>query len=123
MAEDLIDRLKRKEDEFEALIAEAKKSAAAIKDDAIKRVRELKAARRAAMEEAVRSELAVREAQTNREVEGIEQEAQLQAGRIRSKGKARLEAAVNEVLIRIVEGIGDKGDAKNPDNRAKRVIG
>ncbi|OGQ50731.1 MAG: hypothetical protein A3J24_09440 [Deltaproteobacteria bacterium RIFCSPLOWO2_02_FULL_53_8] len=123
MAEDLIDRLKRKEDEFEALITDAKRSAAAIKDDAIKRVKEMKAVRRSAIEDAIRAEAATMQEQTRLEAAHIEHEARLQADRIRSRGRAQLDAAVNEVLIRVVEGIGDKGDAKDPDNRAKRVVG
>ncbi|MBI5886720.1 MAG: hypothetical protein HZB85_09115 [Deltaproteobacteria bacterium] len=123
MAEDLIDRLKRKEDEFDALIAEAKKGASAIKDEAVKKARELKAARRGTIEDTVRAEAAAREEETGLEVRGIEQEAKARSELIRNRGGKRLAAAAAKVVIRVVEGIGDKGDAKSPDNRPKGDVG
>jgi len=123
MAEDLIDRLKKKEDEFEALIVEAKKSAAVIKDEALKKARELKAAMRRAIEDAVRAEAVAKEEETGLEVRTIEQEAKAQVAVIRNKGGKGLDAAVGAVIICLVEGIGDKGDAKGSDNRPKGDVG
>lgn len=123
MAEDIINRLKGKEDEFEAMIADARKRAAAIKDDALKKAKEFKAARFGEIQDAVKAESSAIEDEIAREAGRIEEEAAAKAACIRDIGGEKMDSAVREVLKRVAEGIGDKGDAEDPDNRAERVSG
>lgn len=118
-ADDVLNKLKIKEEEMEALIEESKKRAASIKEDAIRKAIEIKDSAIKGLETELAS-IAVRErARTAEEVKAIEERAAEEAEDLRSLGLGRKSEAVEAVVRFLLEGIGDKGDEKNSDDRAQ----
>lgn len=117
MSENIIDRLKSKEDEMEAHLAEARRKAASIREDAVKRA----AAIRGAGAGDIEAEAAKMRAEAAKEVDAatkrLKGEGRAEAERVRSEGAGRIEDAVALVERLIAEGIDDREDDKGPDNR------
>lgn len=106
MPEDILEELKAKEEEMEALINDAKRRASVIKEGAVKAARELKSASLRDMEKDIK-ELASRdEAAITEEVKRIEEESKKSAEGLKIKGLSMRDKAVEEV-IRIITGLGE----------------
>lgn len=118
-ADDVLSRLKAKEEEMEALLDEAKRKAASIKEEAVKRAGEIReeAARRTEAELA--GAASDEKAAMDKEVEEIWREGHAAARALREKGEARKDRAVEAVTGLILEGIRDQGDEEGPDNRTE----
>lgn len=121
MPEDILDRLKEKEDEMESLINEARGRASLIREEAARRAKEIKNARLNEIDSEVKEASIREEEHIRKEVFNIEEEARSSIGELRRRGAERKGKAVKEVIRYILEGIGDKGDEEAPDNRAEGV--
>ncbi len=123
MQENIIERLRRKEEEMEALVAGARDRAASIREDAAGKADEIRKGAAAALDAEMERLGVLSGPGIEKEVSEIEEAAALEAGRIRDAGRRRRQAAVEEAMRAVTEGIGrggdDKGDGKGPHNRAK----
>lgn len=105
MAEDIIDRLKTKEEEIEAYINDTKKRAALIKEEALKRARELKNLRLKEIEREIISISDGEEEKIKAEIERIEKEGAEKADALKKSGLKNRDRAVKELIRYIVEGV------------------
>jgi vacuolar-type H+-ATPase subunit H len=105
--DDVLDRLKHKEDEMEAQIQEARTRASSIKDEALKKVREIKSARQNELDSEIEKIVASRTGEIDAEVAGIEEQALTDAEELRDKGLKRADEAVLEGVRFIMEGVCD----------------
>jgi hypothetical protein len=110
MPENIIDRLKAKEDEMEALIKEARKKAAAIKERAVKKSISVKGAGAAELDEKIDEMRAAAKEEVARETERLENEAAEAAESIRVAAAEMEEEAMALVVRLIAEGIDDRED-------------
>lgn len=102
MNEDIIDRLKVKEEEMEALINEAKKKASGIMEDAVRKARELKNIRIREIDEELRKISAIEEESIRNEAAKIEEEGRMATEDLRRRGEERKDRAVKEVIRFII---------------------
>jgi len=116
---DVLDRLKSKEDEMEALIAEARRSAAAIREEAAARAKRIVEDAAAALEPELEKMTEKAREEVAREVRSMEDQARREAEELRKRGAARKDEAVEAVVRFVMEGICDQGDEEDPDNRAE----
>jgi vacuolar-type H+-ATPase subunit H len=108
MSEDILERLKSKELEMEEFLNEAGRKASAIKEDALRKAKEVRAVKTKEMEREL-SELAAHEREAAlKEVESIEKEAVELAEKLKKKGEARKDKAVAEVVRFIIDGLGER---------------
>ncbi|GMR04606.1 MAG: hypothetical protein BMS9Abin23_0506 [Thermodesulfobacteriota bacterium] len=117
LKENLIDRLKVKEEEMDALIEDARKKAASIKKDALEKAAGLKGAALEKIDAEVEAARAAAEDAIMKEVEAFEHEARAGAAELREKGLSRIERAVERILSIVAEGIDDREDDKDTDHR------
>ena len=104
MKENIIDRLKHKEKEMEALIEEARVNASRIKADAVKMAREIKSAGMEELEDELKSRAESAEKELREEVARIEESARSAAEELKKKGAEKTEEAVEMVLRVVAEG-------------------
>ena len=107
MAEDILEQLKSKEDEMEALINEARRKASSIKEDALRKAKEIKSARMKETEEEFSGIIARKREAAALEAASIEADAEARAGELKRISVARSDDAVKEVVRFINEGLGD----------------
>lgn len=117
--DDVLDHLKSKEDEMEARIQDARTRAAAIREEALKKVRDIKAARQRELDSEVDGIVAGRTTEIDADVAAVERQAERDAEELRARGTKRIDEAVTEAVRFITEGGCDKGDEKDSDNRPK----
>lgn len=118
MPENIIDKLKAKEDEMESLVAGARKKAAAIREEAVRKAMELKKSGAAGIEEELSRMKKTAMDEVDLEVRKIDAEAEAAAKVITAAGAERKEEAVRVVARLISEGIHDREDDEGPDYRA-----
>lgn len=108
MAEDILERLKSKEDELEAFINEARKKASSIKEEALKKAKGIRSAKMKEIE-LVLAEFAEKEKEAAvKEAAAITKNAANQAEGLKKKGAAQKEKAVEVVVRFINEGLGER---------------
>ena len=105
MQDNVIDRLRVKEEEMEALVAGAKSRAAFIRDDAVRKAGEAREAGLAALEGEIKRLGAELEANIKKEIAEIEKDAGKEAAALKEMGGQRMEAAVRQAAKFIIEGI------------------
>lgn len=118
--ENIIDKLKVKEDEMEAMLQEARDKARSIREDALRKAKEINGAMLEAFETEMRSAASLEQAKTDEEAARIVDEARNSAKLLAERAGGRMDAAVQEVMRIVTEGACDKGDDKGPDNRAEK---
>ncbi|MBI1912546.1 MAG: hypothetical protein HYS21_11170 [Deltaproteobacteria bacterium] len=106
MPEDILEKLRAKEEEMEALINDARKKAAIIREGAAKTAKELKADRIREIEEELKRISSIAEVEMQKEVARIEEQAQKDVEDIRKKGAERKDKAVKEVIKAVLESMG-----------------
>ena len=117
--DDVLDRLKAKEDEMEARIQEARSRASAIKEGALTKVREIKTASQSELDSEIERIVAARTAEIEAEVAGIDAQAGRDAEELKNRGLRRRDKAISEAVRFVMEGVCDQEDEKDPDNRPK----
>lgn len=117
--DDVLDRLKSKEDEMEARIQEARTRASAIKDEAARKAREIRTERARALDAEVDAISAERRREIDAEVAAVDARAEQDAAELRKKGLERIDPVVAEAVRFITEGGSDQGDEKDSDNRSE----
>ncbi len=108
MAEDILEQLKSKEDEMEALINEARRKASSIKEDALRKAKEIKSARMKETEEEFSGIIARKTEAAALEAASIEADAGARAGKLRGLVAEQKDKAVKEVVRFINEGLGER---------------
>ena len=108
MAEDILEQLKSKEDEMEALINEARKQAASMKENALKKAKEIRSAKIKETEQELAGIFARRKEAASREAAAIEADAVARAAGLRQTVAAQRDRAVKEVVRFINEGLGER---------------
>lgn len=103
MADDIIEKLRTKEEEMETLLLETRKQAAIIKEAAIKRAKELKTAKLIEMEEGLRKASEKEDAVIAAEADAIDKEGQRLALELKAKGERNMDRAV-EAAVRSIMG-------------------
>lgn len=123
MQDNVIDRLRAKEEEMEALVAAARSRAAFIRVEALKKAAEARSSGLAALEDEIQRLGAEFEADIKKDIAEIEKDAGREAAALREKGGQKTEAAIRQAAKFIMEGIDwsgdDKGDVESPHNRAE----
>jgi len=107
MQDNVIDRLRVKEEEMEALVAGARNRAAFIREDAVRKAGEAREAGLAALEGDIRRLGVELEANIKKEIAGIEKDAGQEAAALKEKGGQRMEAALRQAAKFIIEGIDE----------------
>ncbi|MFQ5465633.1 MAG: hypothetical protein ACE5EI_06870 [Thermodesulfobacteriota bacterium] len=115
----VLDRLKSKEDEMEALIAEARRSAAAIREEAAARAKRIIEDAAVALEPELEEMTEKARSEVAREVRSMEDRSRREAEELRKRGAAKKAEAVEAVVRFVMEGVCDQGDEEGPDNRAE----
>ncbi len=111
MKDDVLDRLKSKEEEIEAAINAAKRQAASIKEGALKKAREFKLSGLKRLDEEARA-LAARQGEELKKLsEKMDAEAAAKAAELRRTGLQNMDKAIEAVLRRVTEELSDKRDA------------
>lgn len=105
MPEDILDRLKAREDEIEAYMNEVKKTASEMKERALIKAKELKNARIKEIDEEVKRIVSAGEDEIKKEALAIESEAAKEIEELRRRGNENMEKAVREVMRLITEGL------------------
>ena len=118
--DNIIDELKVKEDEMEALLRDAKDKARAVREDALRKANEIRGAMLEAFEAEMRSAASVEEARTEERSREIAIDAREEAKLLAAKATSRMESAVQELMRIVMEGASDKRDDEGPDNRAEK---
>jgi len=108
MAEDILEQLKSKEDEMEALINEARKKAASIREEALKKAKEIKSAKIKETEAELAGFAGKKREAAELEAASIEKDAVKRAEELKKKGVARKDEAVKAVVRFINEGLGER---------------
>lgn len=98
MAGDILEELKAKEEEMEALINDSKKRAAIIREAAVKNAREIKGAKIREIDAELKKRAEIFEEDMRREIEKIEAEGIDRAEDLKSRGEAGREKAIEEVM-------------------------
>ncbi|MBI5810257.1 MAG: hypothetical protein HZB21_03595 [Deltaproteobacteria bacterium] len=123
MPVDILDMLKEKEKEMEALINEAKNKASFIREEAVKRAKEIKAAELKEMDAEIEALKAMEEARIMEEVSCFEAKAKEEAEGFKRSEEGKRARAIKEA-VRIImgmaaEGSDDREDDKGSDNRTQ----
>lgn len=112
MAQDnIIDKLKAKEEEMDALINETRKKAASIKEEALRRAKEVRESKAAELEREIQSTITSGEEDIKSELNDIEVKARMEAAALRQKGAEKLSAAIEYVMRIAAGGFDDKGSS------------
>lgn len=98
MEGDMLDRLRAKEEEMEALINDARKRAAAIKEDALKKARELKERKVREIEAELQSRRTLEEEENIRNGMRRIEEAEEAIEELRKRAELKRGEAVKEVM-------------------------
>lgn len=101
MAEDMIERLKAKEEEMEALLTGARKKALSIREEAHRNAKEIKNAKLMELEREIKDIEAGADASVKDEIRKIEESGKTLVEGIRKKGSANSEAALEEAARRL----------------------
>jgi len=107
MKDDVLDRLKAKEEEIDAAINIAKRQAASIKEGALKKARELKLASLKRLDEEARVLAARQGTELKNLSEKMDAEAGARAAELRRLGLGNMDKAVEAVLRRVTEALSD----------------
>lgn len=118
--ENIIDEIKVKEEEMEALLREAKENSRAVREDALRKAKEIRGSMLEAFEAEMRSAASIDEARTDERSREILTEAREDAKLLAAKAASRMESAVQELMRIVMEGASDKRDDEGPDNRAEK---
>lgn len=105
MQDNVIDRLRVKEEEMDALVAGARNRAAFIREDALRKAGEARVSGLAALEDEIRRLGAEFEVNIKKEIAEIEKDAGREAAALREKGGQKMEAAIRRAAEFITEGI------------------
>ncbi len=105
MPEDIFSDLKAKEEELEVLLEGARTKALAIREEALRKARELKEAKAVELESELAAISEEREAAIREEAERIEREGEAAAAKLKATGEKNMDRAVEEV-IRFITGAG-----------------
>ena len=105
MPGDILEELKRKEEEMEALINGSRKMAFTIRETALKNARELKASRQSEIDRELKERAASFEEGLKKEIEGIEEAGRRDAESLKDAGRARMETAIEDVVKALSGGI------------------
>lgn len=108
MSEDILEKLKSKEDEMEALINEARRKTASIREEALKKAKEIKSAKMKEMEAELAGFAGGKREAYAEEAAAIEKDAAKRAGELKEKGVSRKDEAVKAVVRFINEGLGER---------------
>ncbi|MBI5970430.1 MAG: hypothetical protein HY884_04685 [Deltaproteobacteria bacterium] len=111
MSDDVLVRLKAKEEEIEAAINIAKMQAASIKEGALKKAREVKLSSLKRLDEDARALAAMQGEELKNLSAKMDAEAGSKAAELRKIGLKNMDEAVETVLRRVMEALSDKGDA------------
>lgn len=103
MPEDILAELRVKEEEMEALINDARREAASIREAALKSGRELRARSLAELESRLKSVFDEKTAEMKAEAARIEDEGREEAESLRARGERNFEKVVEEVMRFITE--------------------
>lgn len=105
MNENFIGRLKEKEDEMAAWLDEAKKTAASMREDAVKRAGAIREHRAGELNEEIKAATAAFEAEAAKDIKAIEEAGAKEAAELESRARPRLKEAV-ELAKSIIAGRG-----------------
>ncbi|MDP2689929.1 MAG: hypothetical protein Q8P48_07430 [Deltaproteobacteria bacterium] len=105
MPEDILSDLKAKEEELEVLLEGARTKALAIREEALRKARELKEAKAVELESELAAISEEREAAIREEAGRIEREGEAAAAKLKATGEKNMDRAVEEV-IRFITGAG-----------------
>ncbi len=108
MQDNIIDRLRVKEEEMEDMVARARNRAAFIRVDALRKAGEMRGSGLAALEDEIRRLGDEIEAKIKNEIAEIEKDPGHEAAAFREKGGQRMEAAIRQAAEFITQGI-DRG--------------
>lgn len=111
MKDDVLDRLKSKEEEIEAAINAAKRQAASIKESALKKAREFKLSGLKRLDEEARALAARQGAELKDLSEKMDAETEAKAAELTRLGLQNMDRAIEAVLKRVTEALSDKRDA------------
>lgn len=120
MATNILDKLRAKESEMEALLREARTRASSIREEALIKAKEIRDNALKEMETTVEELTAREEAGIRKAVKGIEEKASEDAASFKERAGARMDEAVRRVMEIVLEAKVDKGDDKGPDHRTKK---
>lgn len=108
MPEDILAGLRAKEEEMEALLNNARREAASIREAALQSARSLKEKLRSELEEELKKTYESRMKETLEEAGRIEEEGRIEAERLREKGEKNLGKVVAEVVSFVKGHHGDR---------------
>jgi vacuolar-type H+-ATPase subunit H len=106
MPEDILAELRAKEDEMEALLGDARRQAASIREAAQKSARELKSRSRSALEAELKSISDEKTREMKEEAGKIEEQGRMDAEKLKARGEKNFEKVVKEVMRFIKEPHG-----------------
>lgn len=103
MPEDILAELRAKEEEMEALLEQARKQAASIRDEASRTARGIRESARSGSMEEVRAFEEAERALIEDEAGKIEEKGRQEAQELRAKGERNMEKVVAEVMRFLME--------------------